>query len=264
MILRICDLSFSYQNRYVLDQVCLNVCKGELISFVGPNGAGKSTLIKCIGGILEPCSGNVYYDGQSVASMALKTRASIFGYVPQAAHHAFPATVFDTVLLGRRPFITWRVTLKDREAVADVLAKMALDHLALRQFGELSGGEQQKVLIARALVQEPRVLLLDEPTASLDLFHQLDVLDHVSEVIREKGISVVMAIHDLNLATLYSDRLIFLKGGKVFLDGAPERVVSQKIVADVYGVTAEVLHSGSSPFIAPRRKPFRALEEVAV
>ena len=251
MKLRIDRLSFSYRQRTVLDKIDFTVSGGELVCLVGPNGAGKSTLIKCINQILTPSTGTVQLDDRPLNRMGRKEIAALFGYVPQAARHAFPATVFDTVLLGRRPFLNWTVGEENRDMIYEVLVEMGLDHLALRHFDELSGGEQQKALIARALVQTPKVLLLDEPTSSLDLFHQLDVMDRVAAIVATQNICAVMAIHDLNLAALYADRMVFLKSGAILEDGPPAQVLSKELVHSVYGVNASISETGFGPHIIP-------------
>ena len=247
------NLHFNYGKTTVLDEITLQVTDGEVVSLVGPNGAGKSTLLKCMNRILKPSRGTVRVDGQDVRGMGLKRMSRFFGYVPQTTISAFPATVFDTVLLGRRPYVGWTVGDEHREIVYDMLIKMDLDHLALRQFNALSGGEQQRALIARALVQEPRVLLLDEPTSNLDLKHQLEVLDHVVDIVKEKGVSVLMAIHDLNLAAQYSDRLVFLKKGSIVMSGTPAETLLPRTIRTVYGVDAIVNHDADHPHIVPRR-----------
>ena len=251
MKLGIDNLSFSYRQQTVLHSIDFTVSGGELVCLVGPNGAGKSTLIKCINQILKPCSGRVEIDGTPVNRMGRRQIASLFGYVPQTARHAFPATLFDTVLLGRRPFLNWTIGDRNRDMVYEVLVEMGLDHLALRYFDELSGGEQQKTLIARALLQTPKVLLLDEPTSSLDLFHQMDVMDRISAVAKSQNICAVMAIHDLNLAALYADRMIFLKSGTIVRDGPPAKILSRQLVRSVYGVNARVGATGFGPHIIP-------------
>ncbi len=263
MSLEINQLSFNYRSRQVLSGVNFSALKGEVVSLVGPNGAGKSTLLKCINKILKPCSGSVRVDGKDVAPMDIKKISRIFGYVPQTALSTFPATVFDTVLLGRRPFMNWTVGRENRDKVYDILVRMKLDHMALRQFSELSGGEQQKTLVARALVQAPRVLLLDEPTSSLDLHHQLDVMDHVVSIVKEQGICAVMAIHDLNLAALYSDRMVFLKNGQIRENGSPGTVLCPDIIQSVYGVKATVNHYSQGPHIVPLRKGALCFENEA-
>jgi len=249
MSVEVQNLSFRYGKTFVLKNINLRVTDGEVVSLVGPNGAGKSTLLKCINHIKKTFSGAIFVDGMELKSMQLNQISRMFGYVPQATAHSFPATVFDTVLLGRRPYLGWAVSPRCREIVYQTMISMELDHLALRQFNELSGGEQQRTLIARALVQEPKVLLLDEPTSNLDLRYQLEVLEHVAEIVKKRGISVIMAIHDLNLAAQYSDRIIFLKKGEVYRDGTPQETLVSATIKTVYNVVAMINNDAQRPYI---------------
>lgn len=251
MSLQVEDLCFQYGKIPVLGGISLRVEDGELVSLVGPNGAGKSTLLKCLNRVLRPSDGRVHVDGRDVKGIDLKATARLFGYVPQGTSSVFPATVLDTVLLGRRPYVEWVVSRQSREIVYETLIQMNLAHLASRPISELSGGELQRVLIARALAQEPRVLLLDEPTSNLDLKHQLEVLGHVLSIVKDKGLSVLMAIHDLNLASQFSNRLVFLKEGKTFASGKPGEVLNADTIRAVYGVHAKVNHDAARPHIIP-------------
>ena len=251
MTMHVKGLFFGYGNTEVLKKIDFSVKDGEVVSLVGPNGAGKSTLLKCLNRILTPSQGSVFVDDVDVKKTGLKKMARTFGYVPQTAVTAFPVTVFDTVLLGRRPYVDWLVGSDNRNVVCDMLIRLNLEHLAQRYFNELSGGEQQRALIARALAQEPRVLLLDEPTSNLDLRHQLEVLQHVVSIVKEKRVSVIMAIHDLNLAARYSDRIIFLKKGEIVMSGPPEEALVSKNIRSVYEVEAVVNTDSGRPHIVP-------------
>jgi iron complex transport system ATP-binding protein len=246
------DLTFSYKSNKILDNLNINVADSEIVSLVGPNGSGKTTLIKCIDRILKP-SGSILLEGREVQKMTQQEIARQIGYVPQSSATPLATTVFDTVLMGRRPHIGWRVSDFDLDKVSDTLERLNLQDLAMRDFGQLSGGQKQKVLIARALVQEPAVLLLDEPTSNLDMKHQLDVLETISSMVKEKGISAVMAIHDLNLAARFSDKLVMLKKGVVYAAGSPIDLLSEKNISDVYGVEALVMRSLDKPCIVPLR-----------
>lgn len=246
------DLSFSYKSNKILDNLNITVGESEIMSLVGPNGSGKTTLIKCIDRILKP-KGSILLDGREVQEMKQQEIARQIGYVPQSSSTPLATTVFDTVLMGRRPHISWRVTDQDLDKVADMLERLNLQELAMRDFGQLSGGQKQKVLIARALAQEPTILLLDEPTSNLDMKHQLDVLETISSMVKEKGISAVMAIHDLNLAARFSDKLVMLKKGVVYAAGTPNELISEKNISDVYGVEALVMRSLDKPCIVPLR-----------
>ena len=251
MKLEIKDITFSYNSRPVLEGVTLRAAEGNVASLVGPNGSGKTTLIKCINRILKPRLGTVLVEKKDVGKVKLRELAKLLGYVPQSAGYVFPSTVFDAVLLGRRPYVNWGISPRDKEVVSRMLSLMGLEEMALRQFNQLSGGERQKVLIARALAQEPQVLLLDEPTSNLDLRHQLEVLGIVRSIVNERGIAAIMAIHDLNLASRFSDHLIFLDKGRIYDAGEPAQVLTEENIRDVYGVEAIVSKNSGHPYIIP-------------
>ena len=165
------------------------------------------------------------------------------GYVPQSSTSTFPFTVFDIVLMGRRPYINWSLSERDNEIAAEMLDFLGIRDLAMRHFNELSGGEQQKVVIARALAQQPNLLLLDEPTSSLDIKHQLEILCILGELAQTNHCSVIVAMHDLNLASRFSDRMLMLKQGRIFAVGTPESVLTEENIEEVYGVKVRVTNS---------------------
>ncbi|HNX39932.1 MAG TPA: ABC transporter ATP-binding protein [Methanothrix sp.] len=246
------NLTFSYNSHRILDGLNISIESSEVVSLVGPNGSGKTTLLKCMDRILRP-KGSILLDGREMESLSRQDVARQIGYVPQSSSTPLATTVFDTVLMGRRPHIGWRVGQTDLDRVAEVLERLHLEDLAMRDFSQLSGGQKQKVLIARALAQEPAVLLLDEPTSNLDMLHQLEVMETVSSLVREKGISAVMAIHDLNLASRFSDRLVMLKDGSVFAEGEPGALLSEENISRVYGIEAMVMNAMGRPYVVPLR-----------
>ena len=185
-MLRINGLDFTYKNITALKDVGIDLNKEEVLSIVGPNGAGKTTLLKCILGIVKPDRGTILIDGRDVSRMKRLNLAKRIGYVPQASPSRFPISVFDTVLMGRRPYIAWKPSKKDMEIVADILRSMDLEEVALRDFDQLSGGQKQKVLLARAFAQDTDYLLLDEPTSNLDLKHQMEVMEMISGMVKKK------------------------------------------------------------------------------
>lgn len=253
MKLKVRDVEFGYTSVPILKDVCIELAESEVLGVVGPNGAGKSTLIRCIDRILKPQRGSILLDGRDINEMRLMELAKRMGYVPQSTSQIFPATVFDTVLMGRRPHLGWRSSEKDEGKVLDVLQMLNIENLAMRDINELSGGQQQKVFIARALVQEPDVLLLDEPTSNLDIRHQLEVMEIITSIVREKKISAIMAIHDLNLASRYADRIVMLNGGTIIDAGNPSSVLTPENIKQVYGVEAVVRNESERPFIVPIR-----------
>lgn len=247
------DCSFSYSSQLVLDQISMQISKGEVVSIVGPNGSGKSTLLRCICRVLQPKGGVVYLNNQDVAHLKPRELARLLGYVPQSGAEVFPLTVYEAVLLGRKPYLSWGVGPKDREIVDRILRFMKIDEFALKYINEMSGGEKQRVLIARALAQEPEVLLLDEPTSNLDIKHQLEVLGLLQKFAREGGMTVIMVLHDLNLASRFSEKLVLISEGKVFASGPPAAVLNPANISAVYGVEADVDQNGLGIQVLPLR-----------
>jgi iron complex transport system ATP-binding protein len=234
MILSVEELRFFYRNREVLREVAFSIGEGEIVAILGPNGVGKTTLLKCLNRILKPKGGTVYLDGEDLHRFSLIEIARRVGYVPQRVETG-RLTAFDAVLLGRRPHIGWDVTSTDLKIVDAIFHHLSMDHLRLVYIDEMSGGELQKVAIARSLVQEPKVLLFDEPTSNLDLKNQVDILTIITQIVREHRIAAVMTMHDLNQALRYADRFIFLKDGRVFIHGGHE-VVNSRVIEEVYGL----------------------------
>jgi len=221
----------------------MSMSRGDVVSIIGPNGAGKTTLLKSIASILPPNRRKVWLDARDVRSFSANELAKNQGYVPQHSSFGFPLTVLETILLGRKPYIKWGITAEDMRIVADIMEKLQLSSMSERYLDELSGGERQKVLIARALAQEPKVLLLDEPTSALDIRHQLEVLELVRELARQRQVLVVLILHDLELAARYSDHIYLLKDGKIFASGRPEEVFTPSHIEQVYGVQVEITPS---------------------
>jgi iron complex transport system ATP-binding protein len=252
MKLNISGLEFDYSSTPILHDVHMQLAPSEVLGIVGPNGAGKSTLLKCINRILKPTKGCILLDGQDMNEMNQMELARSIGYVPQASSTIFPATVLDTVLMGRRPHINWRSSERDVQKVLGILKLMNIEDFALRDVNELSGGQQQRVVIARALAQEPKIILLDEPTSNLDVRHQLEVMETLSGLVDRQGISAIMAVHDLNLASRFSDRLLIMKKGTIINAGTPLEVLTPENICSVYGVESEIVYTKRGvPLIVP-------------
>ena len=251
--LKVKNVEFRYASVPILKDICIELAASEMLGVVGPNGAGKSTLLRCIDRILKPQRGSILLDEREIKKMSMLELAKKLGYIPQSTSQVFPATVFDTVLLGRRPHVGWRSSEKDTEKVLETLQMLNIEEFAMRDINEISGGQQQKVFIARALTQEPDVLLLDEPTSNLDIKHQLEVMEIIKSIVREKEISAIMAIHDLNLASRYADRIIMMTDGEIFSAGDSVSVLTPESIKQVYGVEAEVNHIHGRPYIVPIR-----------
>ncbi|ANF22960.1 ABC transporter ATP-binding protein [Thermococcus piezophilus] len=229
------NLRFTYNGSEVLRGINLEVEEGEFIAILGPNGAGKSTLLRCIAGILH-CEGVGVLE-RPIESYPRKELARVLAYVPQRSEPGF-MTVFDTVLLGRRPYMGLRPSKRDIEVVKKTLEKLGISHLALKPTNRLSGGELQKVSIARALAQEPRILMMDEPTNNLDLKSQLEVMEIARDFALSGGTSIVV-MHDVNLALRFAERFVFMKNGEIIADGG-RKVLKPELFEEVYGVKVEV------------------------
>ncbi len=237
-MLEIKNISFSYGRRPILRDVSLTAGAGECVGILGNNGAGKSTLITCLNRIRTPSSGEVLVDGRPVREMGRRELARTVAYVAQK-NEMSEAAVFDCVLLGRRPYIRWGVGREDVEICEAMLRRVGMEAFQVRSLDELSGGELQKVMLARALVQQPKVLLLDEPTSNLDPRNQYEMMALVRQAAREQGITVLIVIHDLNLALRFCDRFYFLKEGTGYRYGGAE-VVDEETIRQVYGIGARV------------------------
>lgn len=248
MILKVGNIHFSYDSVETLKDISFVLRQGEILSIIGPNGAGKSTLLKCINRLLMPSSGTVFIDSDDLLSMRQKEIARKIGFMPQNSVNKFPLSVFETVLMGRFPHIRRfeSESRKDFEIAHKAMHACGIAHLADRLTTEISGGEYQKTVIARALAQEPKVLLLDEPTLHLDIGHQLELLELLKVLTCKEELITVMVSHDLNLAMRYSDKMLILKDGKIFSSGIPSEVLTVDALREVYGIKAEITLIGES------------------
>ena len=230
-------LIFGYRReRRILDDISLRVAPGEVLGLLGPNGTGKTTLIKCIAQLLRPQGGTIRVDDGNLATLSAGEIAKRIAYVPQYTNAAFGMTALQAVLMGRLPYAGHRYRAEDERIAFDVIARMDLTDFAFRNIHEMSGGERQRVFIARALAQETGVIILDEPTASLDLHNQLFILRTITEIARRENIAVLMTIHDLNLASLFCDTILMLKDTHVFAYGKAQEVLTEENIAAMYGV----------------------------
>ncbi len=240
--LQIRHVHFSYLNGLVLQDINLSVNAGEMVGLLGPNGSGKTTLIKLASGILKPGQGEIRLDDSSLSQLSRKAIARSVAVVPQQFHIPFAFTTSEVVMLGRIPFIKALAgeTATDRKAVIAAMELVDISQLAQRRFNELSGGERQKVILAMALAQQPKLLLLDEPTVHLDISHQVETLELIRRLNVEQEITVIAAMHDLNLASLYFDRLVLLKEGRVSAEGTPAQVLTEDKIREVFSASVRV------------------------
>lgn len=228
--------SLSYDGNMVVDGVSFTALHGEFFMILGPNGAGKSSLLKIIAGIEKTQSGQIDILGRPNTTYSTRELAKVVALVAQQAPIDFPFSVAETVLMGRSPHLGLLGVegKKDYELVEEAMAFTGIEHLAGRRLDQLSGGERQRVMIARAICQEPEIILLDEPTTALDPAHQIKIMDLLERLRREKKTTVIMVSHDLNLAAMYSDRLMLLKSGRVIVIGTPAEVFTQEFIVKSY------------------------------
>lgn len=231
------DVTLGYNGRPVLRGLDLKAKPGEMLGLVGPNGSGKSTLIKGIAGVVSPFSGRIVINGCDIKTLKREELARIVATVPQNPVLPAAFTAFEIVLMGRTPHLGL-LRYEGRSDFAIAWAAMEMTRtqtFAERRISELSGGEQQRIIIARALAQQPKVLLLDEPTAHLDINHQLEILDLIKSLCLEQALTVVAALHDLNLASQYCDRIVLLNGGRIYVEGTPSQVLTAENIKRAYG-----------------------------
>jgi len=257
-MLKIKNLSVFYGSRRILHDVSLDVQGGEVLALIGPNGAGKSTLIRAVSGVIPAQAGFVRTNGDDFASLSIMQRARYLAVVPQGAALPPAFTVWETVMLGRTPYLGFlgQPSEKDEELARRALERVDALALAARRVGELSGGEAQRVLLARALCQSTPILLLDEPTAQLDLHHQMSLLELVRELAHTDKLAVLIALHDLNLAARYADRVALLVSGEIKAIGKPRQVLKRKLISRAYGWPVRVVDHPlvDAPLVLPETR----------
>lgn len=250
MILEVENLSYSYGNKRVLDDIGFSAKEGEVVSILGRNGVGKTTFLKCLNKILLPEKGTVKICGKDILPMGQNEIAKLVSYVPQNGNRN-GSTVFESVLIGRKPYIGYDITDRDIRIAGKVTEFMGLSDIADKKLTEISGGEFQLVMIARALAQQPKLILLDEPTSNLDLKNQNSVMEKIAGVVHENKMCAIIINHHLDLSFRYSDRFMLMSNGGIFASG-DKSVITAENISKIYGIPVDVFSHGDMKFISPR------------
>lgn len=254
-LLEVSSLDVHYGQRHVLKSVGFSLAAGSILGLIGPNGAGKSTLIRAISGVIPVQAGEIVVSGRPLSQLSPPNRARWLAVVPQARNLPPAFSAWETVALGRTPYINWlgQISEKDREAIREAMIRTDTLGLAERPVGELSGGEQQRLLLARAIAQAAPILLLDEPTTHLDLQHQISILNLLRDLAHRDGLAILVALHDLNLVARYTDQVILLLDGTIRAHGTPIEVLNQEILSRAYHLPLHVVPEGQAgyPLIFP-------------
>lgn len=250
MQIQVQNLSFAYNHFRALREISFETSPGDMLAIIGQNGSGKSTLLKCICRILKTTEGSIRFGNTILKSISPAKLSRIVAYIPQSEAAISGISVFDTVLLGRKPYISSRPTNADMELVSRLLERLELDQIAMRPLNTLSGGQQQRVFIARALAQQPSVLLLDEPIANLDINHQMKVMKLLRQLARE-GMTVIITIHDINMAARFCNKALMLKQGQVFASGL-QSVYTPENIEQLYDIRVDVLRHNDCICIIPQ------------
>lgn len=245
------NVCFSYKaDAPILKDVSLRVEDGQLISIVGPNGSGKTTFVKCLNKIHTPSSGSITFDGMDVMQAKRSQIAKKIGYVPQSSNDVMSGSVIDYILLGRRQYLSWKISKSDLDIIMSAMQQLDIVDLANCNFSELSGGQKQKILVARALVQQPDVFLFDEPTSNLDIKNQLEIMELAKEIVETLNKSVIMVVHDLNMAAHYSDKVALMNDGHIISFGATKDILTAKNIKKVYEVNVGITGDNMiNPFV---------------
>lgn len=256
-MLRVENLGFSFPNQRVLHDVSFNVEEGELCGLFGPNGSGKTTLFKCCLHFLYPEKGTIFLNGKDMRNLTLNEMAKQVAYVPQEHKPPFPFPVKEVVLMGRTPYMKglFNVSMKDKEKAAEVMKLVGIDHLADRPYNELSSGQRQLVLIARAIAQSTNLMLLDEPTSALDFSNQMHIWDIMRKIV-VSGVTILACSHDPNHVAWFCDRIVVLSSdGTIIANGTPDEIIAESVLDKIYPDICSVRKVNEVPIVIPRHLP---------
>jgi len=255
-MIEIKNLKFNYQKKiagtgFELDIPNWTVNDGDFVGLLGPNGCGKSTLLRLLCNLSDPKEGTIEINQKNICNLERKEIAKKIAYVPQSTQSIFPFSVYEIILMGRTPYLNMMgfENQKDKDIVSEAMALMEIEHLKLKGINELSGGEAQRVFIARALAQKADVILLDEPNAHLDIEHQIKIFDILKKINDEEGKTIISVSHDLNLVGIYSKKVTFIVNGKIVLHGDKPEMLNESNIREIFGINSKIFTSGSQEYL---------------
>tara|TARA_B100001750_G_scaffold231246_1_gene229186 strand:- start:364 stop:1155 length:792 start_codon:yes stop_codon:yes gene_type:complete len=257
-IIEMSKIKYSFNNKPILNKVDISVKQGEIVGLIGPNGSGKTTIFNILSGAIKPSDGNIYSNGIDIGNLSINQRSKLLAIAPQNPIFPEEMSVFELTALGRNPYLSllsWE-SLNDNQLTIQSIDKVGLLELASRKLKYTSGGEKQLALIAMAICQETPIILLDEPTSNLDIKNQLHIMDTISKIRETSNKTILINLHDLNLAAKYCDKIIFLKDGNVFRQGIPNEVINSENIQKVYGIHVNIIDHPTSlhPIVQPISK----------
>ena len=255
-IIKMSEIEYSFENKAILNKINIQIKQKEILGIVGPNGSGKTTVFNILCGLIKPNKGNIFIDGININNLSITQKSKLIALAPQNTIFPEDISVFELTVMGRNPYmnlLSWE-SLDDNELAVQYINRVGILQLASKKLKHISGGERQLALIAMVLCQETPIILLDEPTSNLDIKNQLHIMDNINAIRESSNKTILINLHDLNLAAKYCDKIIFLKNGKVFSQGTPNEVITSENIRNVYGISANVLNSSTHPIVQPLSK----------
>ena len=255
-IIKMSEIEYSFENKAILNKINIQIKQKEILGIVGPNGSGKTTVFNILCGLIKPNKGNIFIDGININNLSITQKSKLIALAPQNTIFPEDISVFELTVMGRNPYmnlLSWE-SLDDNKLAVQYINRVGILQLASKKLKHISGGERQLALIAMVLCQETPIILLDEPTSNLDIKNQLHIMDNINAIRESSNKTILINLHDLNLAAKYCDKIIFLKNGKVFSQGTPNEVITSENIRNVYGISANVLNSSTHPIVQPLSK----------
>ena len=255
-IIKMSEIEYSFENKAILNKINIQIKQKEILGIVGPNGSGKTTVFNILCGLIKPNKGNIFIDGININNLSITQKSKLIALAPQNTIFPEDISVFELTVMGRNPYmnlLSWE-SLDDNKLAVQYINRVGILQLASKKLKHISGGERQLALIAMVLCQETPIILLDEPTSNLDIKNQLHIMDNINAIRESSNKTILINLHDLNLAAKYCDKIIFLKNGTVFSQGTPNEVITSENIRNVYGISANVLNSSTHPIVQPLSK----------